>query len=137
MSLTRRDFVASVVGAGAALGLVGCGVVDSRAPVGSTRMSSAASRSSTGAVRRLTLRAQPITIDLGGTHVQTWGFGESVPGTPLRATAGDRVVVDFRNDLPEDTSVHWHGLAIRNDMDGVPGVTTPSGSSCSTTGPTA
>ena len=125
MNLTRRDFVASVVGAGVALGLVGCGVVDSRAPVGSTRVSSAASRSSTGVVRRLTLRAQPITIDLGGTHAQTWGFGESVPGAPFRATAGDRVVVDFRNDLPEATSVHWHGLAIRNDMDGVPGVTTP------------
>ena len=34
-------------------------------------------------------------------------------------------MVDFHNDLPEATSVHWHGLAIRNDMDGVPGVTTP------------
>jgi FtsP/CotA-like multicopper oxidase with cupredoxin domain len=33
--------------------------------------------------------------------------------------------VAFSNDLPEPTSVHWHGLAIRNDMDGVPGVTTP------------
>jgi FtsP/CotA-like multicopper oxidase with cupredoxin domain len=39
-------------------------------------------------------------------------------------TAGDRVQVAFTNDLPEETSVHWHGLAIRNDMDGVPHVTT-------------
>jgi FtsP/CotA-like multicopper oxidase with cupredoxin domain len=125
MDLTRREFVASAVGAGAALGVVGCGVADSRAPVGSTRVSSVAPRSSTGIVRRLTLRAQPITLDLAGTDVQTWSFGDSVPGAPFRATAGDRVVVDFRNDLPEATSVHWHGLAIRNDMDGVPGVTTP------------
>ena len=43
----------------------------------------------------------------------------------MRATAGDRVTVAFTNDLPAPTSVHWHGLAIRNDMDGVPGVTTP------------
>ncbi|MEI2784591.1 MAG: multicopper oxidase domain-containing protein [Candidatus Nanopelagicales bacterium] len=31
-----------------------------------------------------------------------------------------------RNDLPEETSVHWHGLAVPNPMDGVPGVTTPA-----------
>jgi FtsP/CotA-like multicopper oxidase with cupredoxin domain len=43
----------------------------------------------------------------------------------LRATAGDRIQIAFTNDLPEATSVHWHGLAIRNDMDGVPGLTTP------------
>ncbi len=48
-----------------------------------------------------------------------------MPGTAFRASAGDRVLVGFTNDLPEPTSVHWHGLAIRNDMDGVPGVTTP------------
>lgn len=43
----------------------------------------------------------------------------------MRATAGDRVRVAFTNDLPTSTSVHWHGLAIRNDMDGVPGLTAP------------
>ncbi len=37
--------------------------------------------------------------------------------------AGDLVQVAVRNDLPESTSVHWHGLALRNDMDGVPGAT--------------
>lgn len=125
MDLTRRRFVASVVGAGAALGVAACSGVEPRVGVGPTRVASAAPEPSTGATRRLALRAQPITLDLAGTVVQTWGFGDSVPGTPLRATAGDRVMVDFRNDLPEATSVHWHGLAIRNDMDGVPGVTTP------------
>jgi FtsP/CotA-like multicopper oxidase with cupredoxin domain len=57
--------------------------------------------------------------------VSTWAYGDTIPGAPLRATAGDRVTVAFSNDLPAPTSVHWHGLAIRNDMDGVPGVTTP------------
>jgi FtsP/CotA-like multicopper oxidase with cupredoxin domain len=125
VDLTRRRFVASVVGAGAALGVAACSGPEARVGVGPTRAASATPRSTTGTTRRLALRAQPITLDLGGTLVQTWGFGDTVPGTPFRATAGDRVIVNFRNDLTDATSVHWHGLAIRNDMDGVPGVTTP------------
>lgn len=125
MDLTRRQFVASVVGAGAALGVAACSGPAPLVGVRPTGVVSAVPPASTGTTRRLTLRAQPITLDLGGTVVQTWGFGDSVPGAPFRATAGDRVLVDFRNELPEATSVHWHGLAIRNDMDGVPGVTTP------------
>lgn len=126
MDLTRRQFVTSVVGAGAALGVAGCSAAQSR-PTGSPARvpTSSPPRASTGTTRRLSLRARPITLDLAGTTADTWGFGDSVPGVPFRATAGDRVVVEFRNDLPEATSVHWHGLAIRNDMDGVPGVTTP------------
>jgi FtsP/CotA-like multicopper oxidase with cupredoxin domain len=79
----------------------------------------------TGKVRSFTLAAKPTQIDLGGTVVDTWAYGNTVPGQLLRATAGDRVQIAFTNSLPEATSVHWHGLAIRNDMDGVPGVTTP------------
>jgi FtsP/CotA-like multicopper oxidase with cupredoxin domain len=43
----------------------------------------------------------------------------------LRGNAGDRLRIRVVNGLPEPTTVHWHGLAIRNDMDGVPGVTQP------------
>ncbi len=125
MHLTRRLFVATMAGSGVALGLGACTAQTSSVAVAPTRPASATTRPSTGTTRRVTLRARPITVDLGGTVVQTWGFGDSVPGAALRATAGDRVVVDFRNELPKATSVHWHGLAIRNDMDGVPGVTTP------------
>jgi FtsP/CotA-like multicopper oxidase with cupredoxin domain len=45
------------------------------------------------------------------------------PGPLLRATAGDVLRVEVDNQLPAATSVHWHGLALRNDMDGVPGIT--------------
>lgn len=34
--------------------------------------------------------------------------------------------VELANQLPEPTTVHWHGIAIRNDMDGVPGMTQPA-----------
>lgn len=38
-------------------------------------------------------------------------------------TAGDTLALTLANHLPDPTSLHWHGLALRNDMDGVPGLT--------------
>jgi FtsP/CotA-like multicopper oxidase with cupredoxin domain len=126
MSVTRRTFVAGAVGTGVVLGVAACGGATTAATVGSPAISDAeATRKATGKVRSFALTAQPATVDLGGTVVDTWAFGSTIPGKPLRATAGDRVKVAFSNKLPMATSVHWHGLAIRNDMDGVPGVTTP------------
>jgi FtsP/CotA-like multicopper oxidase with cupredoxin domain len=69
------------------------------------------------------IAAQPATIDLGSRTVQTWAYGESVPGPVLRTTAGDLLRVEVTNQLPAETSIHWHGLALSNDMDGVPGIT--------------
>jgi FtsP/CotA-like multicopper oxidase with cupredoxin domain len=73
-----------------------------------------------GAVR---LRAAPDVVDLGGRLVKTWTFNGSVPGPELRLGAGQLLRVEFDNHLPASTSIHWHGVAIRNDMDGVPGFT--------------
>lgn len=77
----------------------------------------------TGKVVRRELRAAPVTVDLAGRAVQTWAYDGVVPGKELRATAGDLLRIRLTNDLPEETTVHWHGLALRNDMDGVPGLT--------------
>lgn len=70
-----------------------------------------------------TLTARPVTFDLGGPTVQSWGYGESLPGPVLRANAGDLLRVKLANQLPTETSVHWHGIAVRNAADGVPGLT--------------
>lgn len=124
--VTRRQLLAGVVGVGAAAGLSACGLGSRTNPVGASAIAAAESaRTTTGTIRDFALRAAPVQVDLGGTVVTTWAYGDSLPGTAFRATAGDRVRVAFGNELPEATSVHWHGLAIRNDMDGVPGVTTP------------
>lgn len=69
------------------------------------------------------LVSRPVNVDLGGLRVSTWAYGESVPGPLIRAKAGDRLRVAVNNQLPVETSVHWHGIALRNDMDGVPGMT--------------
>ncbi|MGW4475071.1 multicopper oxidase family protein [Nonomuraea sp. NPDC004354] len=77
----------------------------------------------TGAVRDFRLRAAPAEVDLGGPIARTWAYDGRIPGTPMRVKAGEVVRARLSNDLPTDTSVHWHGLALRNDADGVPAVT--------------
>lgn len=69
------------------------------------------------------LTAQATSLDLGGTAVDTWAFGDTAPGPLIRATAGDMLRIQVDNQLPTDTSVHWHGIALRNVADGVPGLT--------------
>lgn len=41
----------------------------------------------------------------------------------MRATAGDLLRITLDNQLPTDSSIHWHGIALRNAADGVPGLT--------------
>ncbi|VEG49408.1 putative multicopper oxidase [Mycolicibacterium chitae] len=69
------------------------------------------------------LTSRPVEVDFGGRIVTTWGYDDSLPGPLLRARAGDLLRVEVDNQLPVETSVHWHGLALSNDMDGVPGLT--------------
>ena len=49
----------------------------------------------------------------------------TVPGPLLRLKQGQKVRLSVRNDLEEDTSIHWHGVLVPFQMDGVPGVTFP------------
>ena len=60
---------------------------------------------------------------LSGIRVTAWTYNGTVPGPELRVPYGARIRVVVRNDLPEATTVHWHGLAVPNAMDGVPDVT--------------
>lgn len=62
-------------------------------------------------------------VDLGGQIVRTWTYDGRMPGPVVRCRAGDRLEVDVANRLPQPTTVHWHGLRLRNDMDGVPHLT--------------
>ncbi len=57
--------------------------------------------------------------------VDAWTYNGVVPGPEIRVTEGDKVRVIVTNELPESTSVHWHGLIIPNDQDGVPFITQP------------
>lgn len=49
----------------------------------------------------------------------------SVPGPLIRLKQGQNVRLNVTNNLPEDTSIHWHGLLLPFHMDGVPGISFP------------
>ena len=55
--------------------------------------------------------------------VEAYAFNRQVPGPRIRVTEGDRLRINVTNDLPEATSVHWHGMIVPNRMDGAADVT--------------
>ena len=56
-------------------------------------------------------------------RVLAYAFNRQVPGPRIEVTQGDRLRIHVRNDLPESTTVHWHGLVVPNAMDGPAGIT--------------
>jgi len=122
--LGRRRFLQ--LGAGG-LVVIGAGAFASTQLIGrpaSVSPDSAAQslRGGNGKIVRRELRAAPTTVDLGGRIVPTWTYGGTVPGPEIRATAGDELRIRLLNELPAPTTVHWHGIALPTDMDGVPGL---------------
>jgi FtsP/CotA-like multicopper oxidase with cupredoxin domain len=71
-------------------------------------------------VKVFELTASPVrwTI-LDNVKVTAWTYNGSVPGPMIRVTEGDKVRVILKNELPEATSIHWHGIPVPNDMDGM------------------
>jgi FtsP/CotA-like multicopper oxidase with cupredoxin domain len=66
------------------------------------------------------LRIAPITLDLAPGHsVRTVAYNGQVPGPLLRMAEGKPVVVEVQNDTDADEMVHWHGLHIPSEVDGV------------------
>lgn len=74
-----------------------------------------------GGVKVFKLRGEPVTRKLVPFKSMTvWGYSGSCPGPTIQVQQGDRVRVIFENGLPESTTVHWHGLEVPIEMDGVP-----------------
>jgi FtsP/CotA-like multicopper oxidase with cupredoxin domain len=54
-----------------------------------------------------------------------WTYNGGIPGPLIRVRVGDRLIVHFTNKLPQPTTVHWHGMRVPIQMDGVPGISQP------------
>ena len=67
------------------------------------------------------LIAAPLEVELvPGFKTEAWAFGPSAPGTELRVRQGTWLRVRFINHLPVETTIHWHGIRLPLEMDGVP-----------------
>lgn len=129
--LSRRAFLASSMAAGAGAALAACGrsspataplqTQPTAVPAALTGAIDAAeaARPHTGKTVTVELNPRPVTVDLGGRVVNTRGYADTVPGPLIRANVGDEIVATVTNKLDMPQSVHWHGIALRNNMDGV------------------
>lgn len=59
----------------------------------------------------------------GEPTTEVFAYNEQIPGPTIRAKLGDTLKITFKNELPQETTIHWHGVRVPNAMDGVPGVT--------------
>lgn len=69
---------------------------------------------------------RPARVNVVGTgypDTDVWSFGGTVPGPVLRVKQGERLTVVVKNELAQDTTVHWHGIRLPHAMDGVPHLT--------------
>ena len=60
-----------------------------------------------------------------GQHAKAWAYNGQVPGPQIRVREGERVRINLTNRLEQSTAIHFHGLELPNDQDGVPFITQP------------
>jgi FtsP/CotA-like multicopper oxidase with cupredoxin domain len=74
-----------------------------------------------GGVKVFKLVAEPVKRKIAAFKtIDVWGYNGSCPGPTIQVQQGDRVRIIFENRLPESTSIHWHGLEVPIEQDGVP-----------------
>ena len=123
--LTRRDFVRAAGATGMVVGMEsllpswalastnGAGAMQSLQP----------RREGNLDVYELTIAETPVRVAGRGTDAVT--INGTVPGPLLHLYEGREAVLRVTNRLREDTSIHWHGIILPPEMDGVPGVSFP------------
>jgi FtsP/CotA-like multicopper oxidase with cupredoxin domain len=75
----------------------------------------------------INLTAKIASVEVApGKKVNAWTYNGGLPGPLIRGRVGDRLIVHFKNELPEPTTVHWHGIRVPIEMDGVPDISQPA-----------
>ncbi len=118
--LTRRDFLQALTALGISTGIEMLLPAYAR-----PRPHVQAPRRLIGAPVTYDLTIAETPIRIGARKATATTINSTVPGTLLRFREGDEVILRVTNRLKEDTSIHWHGLLVPFNMDGVPGVSFP------------
>ncbi|HCP78354.1 MAG: copper resistance protein CopA [Pusillimonas sp.] len=118
--MPRRRFVQGLAAGGVMLGLSpfahSVGVVSDRARTGTAP-------ELTGTEFHLEVGQSPVNFT--GNPRMAVTINGSIPAPTLRWREGDTVTIRVKNTLKEDTSIHWHGIILPYQMDGVPGISFP------------
>ncbi|MCW8923495.1 MAG: copper resistance system multicopper oxidase [Gammaproteobacteria bacterium] len=116
VSLSRRRFVQGLTAGGA---LLAAGI--STKPAHAKKL---ANYSEQYVLRgnRFDLTHRSVRVNFTGKERYATAINGSVPGPILRWKEGDKVTLRVKNQLAEDTSIHWHGLILPASQDGVPGI---------------
>ncbi|WBY16774.1 copper resistance system multicopper oxidase [Erythrobacteraceae bacterium WH01K] len=122
LSLSRRNFLGTGLLGSGALAAAGLSV-----PAWARGQSLSHARNGFGEVS-----GDTINLSIGNHHFTTGGrsghaiaVNDTVPGPLVRLTEGQDLTLNVTNHLEEDSSIHWHGLLLPFQFDGVPGVSFP------------
>ena len=77
------------------------------------------------AIVEIDLTARLADVQIDGKTVHAWTYDGGIPGPLIKTRVGDRLIVHFKNELDEPTTVHWHGVRVPIEMDGVPDISQP------------
>lgn len=91
--------------------------------IDSTKLVSEMSVTSLSNNDQFDLVASNIVKTIDGKSFEMLGYNQQSPGPLLLVTQGDKITVNFKNDIDFPTTVHWHGLRLDYTSDGVPGIT--------------
>jgi len=117
-SLSRRRFVLGVTAGTAIMGL-GLNV---NAKPSSEKMREILAGPVTLSGSTFNLAYSESKINLTGNERIATAINGSVPAPTLRWKEGERVTLNVTNNMAEDTSIHWHGIILPPEQDGVPGI---------------
>jgi CopA family copper-resistance protein len=110
---TRRRFVEGLAMTGLAAGLLGRTAARAQMPQPSPAILSG---------DRFDLTLGPIPVNITGRPRTATAVNGSMPAPTLRFREGDNVTINVTNKLSEPSSLHWHGILLPGNMDGVPGL---------------
>ena len=116
VSLSRRRFVQGLAAGGAMLGM------GLNSKLSHAEMMQARSGPKVLSGTHFDLTYSPLKVNFTGEERFATAINGSVPAPVLRWKEGDTVTLRVNNQLSEDTSIHWHGIILPEEQDGVPGI---------------
>ena len=114
-SLNRRNFIRFTTGVGLAIGL-------NQLIPKPVKAKLTESESNFNYPDIVNLNIQETNLTINGQDAKAITVNNNIPGSLIRLKEGQKATIEVTNNLDTDTSIHWHGIILPPNMDGVPGI---------------